>query len=83
MYLSLGYLVYGKVDVAVQLLLRVNGLRSVVLITLQEKVFERGRVLLFKRHHHLVAQSEQHQLRGRVGDTTISFNSADNRRILL
>ena len=83
MYLSLGYLVYGKVDVAVQFLLRVNGLRSVVLITLQEKVFERGSVLLFERHHHLVAQSEQHQLRGRVGDKTISFNSADNRIILL
>ena len=79
MQLLQGYLVYGKVDVAVQFLLRVNSLRHVVLITLQKKVFERCRVLLFERHHHLVAQSEQHQLKGRVGDKTISFNSADDR----
>lgn len=58
----LGYLLYGKLDVAVQLGLGVDGLMSVVLITFKEKVFERRRVFLFKRHHHLVAQSEQHQL---------------------
>lgn len=64
--LLLDYLLYGKLDVVVQLLLRVDRLVSVVLITFKEKVFERRRVFVFERHHHLVAQSEQHQLqRGR------------------
>lgn len=56
------YLLYGEVHVAVELILSVHGLGSSVLITLQEKVFKRPHVLLFKRHHHLVAQPEQHQL---------------------
>lgn len=67
---SCGYLLYGKVNAAVQLRLRVDCLRSAVLVTLQEKVLECRRVFLLKGHNHLVAQSEQHQLRGRVGDGT-------------
>lgn len=72
------YLLYSEVDVAVQLALRVNGLSSAVLITLQEEVFERGCVFLFKRHHHLVAEPEQHQLRGR--DRTHGLQQTGNIR---
>lgn len=50
----------------VELRLRVDRLRSVVLISLQEKVLERCSVFLLKCHHHLVAQSKQHQLRDKV-----------------
>lgn len=60
--LLLGYLLYGKLDVAVQLRLRVDRLVSVIPITFKEKVFERRRVFVFECHHHLVAQSKQHQL---------------------
>lgn len=64
-------------DVAVQFLLRVNGLWAVVPITLQEKVFECSCVFLFKRHHHLVAQSKQHQLRDRDKNKWASTVSND------
>lgn len=85
--IALQYPIYGKVDEAVQLRLRVHSLRNVVLIILQEKVFERRRVFLFKRHHHLVAESKQHQLRSTNTNTVKkkqkhSNKASDHRREL-
>lgn len=59
---AIGYLVYGVVDVAEEFPLCVDGLWPVVLVVFQEQVFKRCHVLLFKRHHHLVAQTKKHQL---------------------
>lgn len=71
------YLLNGKVDVSVELRLRVHGLRNIVMVTLQEKMLEHRRVFLFEHHHHLVAQSEQHQLREK--DVTLKKKKSSRR----
>lgn len=58
------YLMDGEGDVVSELRLRVDGLSSSVVVTLQEQVFEDLRVLLLERHHHLVTESKQDQLKG-------------------
>lgn len=54
MKLSSEYLVNGKLDLFIQFLLCVNSMLAIVLITLQEEVFECGCVFLLKSHHDLV-----------------------------
>lgn len=61
-WLLAGYLLYGKVDVAVHLHLCVDSVGILVLVALQEKVLECRCVFLLKRHNHLVTQSKHHQL---------------------
>lgn len=65
---SMEYLFNGEIDVIVEFLLRVNSLRAVVPIALQEEVFKRGCILLLERHHHLVTEPKQHQLSDSEGE---------------